>query len=49
MPESEKYNKGPGLFRYGNTYQELQKRVKLMFELYGIRIAGECDGSTTGS
>jgi hypothetical protein len=49
MPESEKYNKGPGLFRYGNTYQDLQKRKALMLELYGIRIAGECAGSTKGS
>lgn len=49
MPESQKYNRGPGLFRYGNTYQNLQNRAALMFQLYGVRIAGECAGSTKGS
>lgn len=40
MPELEKYNRGSGLFRYGNTYQELQKRIALMWQLYGVKIRG---------
>lgn len=38
MPESKKYIKGPGLFRYGNTYQNTEVRDKLMLALYGISI-----------
>lgn len=33
------YNRGPGLFRYGNTYQQTQHRAALMWQLYGIKIA----------
>ena len=45
----QNYNRGPGLFRYGNTYQNKQIRNALMLELYGVKIAAECDGSTLGS
>ena len=35
--ESDKSDKR-GLFRYGYTYQNIEKRTALMWQLYGVRM-----------